>query len=87
MIFIILSTKYQPDAPISVFSDRVGPFNNPHEFYKYFDLPFCQPTTKVGKFEGLGEAILGYELRKTNIAIQFGGFLSIIFWIFNDFRK
>jgi hypothetical protein len=53
--------------------DRVGPFNNPQVFYMYNSLPFCRPDELKGKLEGLGESLLGYELRHSTMAISFAG--------------
>jgi len=58
------------DVPVWV--DRVGPFNNPQEFYMYYNLPFCRPESSKGKLEGLGESIAGYELRRSPFTISFG---------------
>ena len=56
-----------------VWANKVGPFHNPQEYYSFFSLPYCQPPKKVSQFEGLGEAIQGYELRKSVEELKFGG--------------
>jgi transmembrane 9 superfamily protein 3 len=46
--------------------NKVGPYRNPQETYKYFALPFCKPSVEVETHaEGLGEALQGYELMKS----------------------
>ncbi|XWS62825.1 hypothetical protein CRYUN_Cryun06bG0043900 [Craigia yunnanensis] len=35
--------KYQPDDPITLWVNKVGPYNNPQETYNYYSLPFCHP--------------------------------------------
>ena len=39
----------------------------------YHNLPFCRPSEVKGRLEGLGESIVGYELRRSAITISFGG--------------
>jgi hypothetical protein len=42
------------------------------EKYEYYSLPFCQPKKRIEtRFEGLGEALEGYELIKSDIQIKF----------------
>jgi len=38
----------------------------------YFGLPFCRPQENKGRLEGIGESILGYELRRAPLSISFG---------------
>eukprot|EP01095_Lingulamoeba_sp_RSL-Kostka_P016986 TRINITY_DN8599_c0_g1_i1.p1 TRINITY_DN8599_c0_g1~~TRINITY_DN8599_c0_g1_i1.p1 ORF type:complete len:588 (-),score=94.32 TRINITY_DN8599_c0_g1_i1:38-1801(-) len=73
----LVNHKYQFGDDVVVYANKVGPFNNPQEFYFYYKLPFCQPNKFEGVFEGLGESISGYELVKTPISITYdnnGGF-------------
>jgi transmembrane 9 superfamily protein 3 len=52
--------------------NKVGPYRNPQETYKYFALPFCKPSVEVETHaEGLGEALQGYELMKSALVINF----------------
>ena len=69
--------QYSVGEDISVWVDRVGPFNNPQEFYMYHNLPFCRPTEAKGKLEGLGESIAGYELRRSAISVSFAGMTKL----------
>ena len=71
------------DVPVWV--DRVGPFNNPQEFYMYYNLPFCRPESSKGKLEGLGESIAGYELRRSPFTISFGSKIYFLFTISTPF--
>jgi len=64
--------KYEPGEEVVLWVNKVGPFPNPQETYAYYSLPFCQPEQLIeSKTEGLGEALLGYELIKSNIEIRF----------------
>lgn len=52
--------------------NKVGPFRNPQETYEFYSLPYCHPDEVVDAgFEGLGEALQGYELRKSPMLVHF----------------
>lgn len=57
--------------------NKVGPSRNPQENYLYYSLPWCVAPEKEKVIktetprEGLGEALMGYELRKSGIDIKF----------------
>lgn len=73
--------KYKEHDPVHVVVNKVGPFTNPTETYRYYSLPFCHLTTdddgaedgtKGEKREGalkhrqrLGESIVG-DRRETS---------------------
>ncbi|MBA0849840.1 hypothetical protein Goshw_021371 [Gossypium schwendimanii] len=64
--------KYQPDDPITLWVNKVGPYNNPQETYNYYSLPFCQPgTNPAHKWGGLGEVLGGNELIDSQIDMKF----------------
>ncbi|KAK8558574.1 hypothetical protein V6N12_041875 [Hibiscus sabdariffa] len=64
--------KYQPDDPVTLWVNKVGPYNNPQETYNYYSLPFCLPGTNPGhKWGGLGEVLGGNELIDSQIDIKF----------------
>lgn len=58
---------------MTVYVNTVGPYNNPQETYElYKKLPYCPPEKLIqGRMEGLGEALSGYELIKSNIQPTF----------------
>ncbi|OMP01605.1 Nonaspanin (TM9SF) [Corchorus olitorius] len=63
---------YQPDDPITLWVNKVGPYNNPQETYNYYSLPFCHPgTNPAHKWGGLGEVLGGNELIDSQIDIKF----------------
>jgi transmembrane 9 superfamily protein 3 len=64
--------SYKDGEKVVLFANTVGPFQNPQETYSYFSLPYCGPKNpEEAKSEGLGEALLGYELVNSEIPINF----------------
>lgn len=57
--------------------NKVGPSRNSQENYLYYSLPWCVAPNKEAVIktetprEGLGEALMGYELRKSGIDMKF----------------
>ncbi|MBA0631057.1 hypothetical protein Godav_003088, partial [Gossypium davidsonii] len=63
---------YQSDDPVTLWVNKVGPYNNPQETYNYYSLPFCHPgTNPAHKWGGLGEVLGGNELIDSQINIKF----------------
>lgn len=47
---------YKRGDAITLYANKVGPFQNPTETYQFYNLPFCQPAGgKEYKLEDLGE--------------------------------
>ncbi|KAG5387314.1 hypothetical protein IGI04_038784 [Brassica rapa subsp. trilocularis] len=64
--------KYQADEQVTLWVNKVGPYNNPQETYNYYSLPFCRPSQNdVHKWSGLGEVLGGNELIDSEIPIKF----------------
>ncbi|KAL0884760.1 hypothetical protein Bca101_008741 [Brassica carinata] len=64
--------KYQADEQVTLWVNKVGPYNNPQEIYNYYSLPFCRPSQNdVHKWGGLGEVLVGNELIDSDIPITF----------------
>ncbi|KAM7265651.1 hypothetical protein ACFE04_003334 [Oxalis oulophora] len=64
--------KYQSDERVTLWVNKVGPYNNPQETYNYFSLPFCHSNNNVvHKWGGLGEVLGGNELIDSQIDIMF----------------
>lgn len=64
--------QYQPDEPVTLWVNKVGPYNNPQETYNYYILPFCHPSgNPAHKWGGLGEVLGGNELIDSQIDIKF----------------
>lgn len=63
---------YTDGEGVLLWVNKVGPYRNPQETYKYYSLPFCKPLEDVeSRFEGLGEALQGYELIQSDMKIFF----------------
>ncbi|XP_020100304.1 transmembrane 9 superfamily member 3-like [Ananas comosus] len=54
--------RYKPEDPVPLYANKVGPFQNPSETYRFFDLPFCIPEHVKEKTEALGEVLNGDRL-------------------------
>ncbi|CAN6465660.1 unnamed protein product [Victoria cruziana] len=54
--------RYKPGDPVPLYVNKVGPFHNPSETYRYFDLPYCSPGDVKEKREALGEVLNGDRL-------------------------
>ncbi|PKI74859.1 transmembrane 9 superfamily member 1-like [Punica granatum] len=64
--------RYQADDRVTLWVNKVGPYNNPQETYNYYSLPFCSPSGTAGhKWGGLGEVLGGNELIDSLIEIKF----------------
>ncbi|XP_019180969.1 PREDICTED: transmembrane 9 superfamily member 1-like [Ipomoea nil] len=67
-----ICAKYQDGDPVTLWVNKVGPYNNPQETYNYYTLPFCRPSGKAShKWGGLGEVLGGNELIDSQIDIKF----------------
>lgn len=65
--------KYRASDPVTLWVNKVGPYNNPQETYNYYSLPFCQPgKNPTHKWGGLGEVLGGNELIDSQVEIKFG---------------
>eukprot|EP00252_Welwitschia_mirabilis_P021821 TRINITY_DN5713_c0_g1_i1.p1 TRINITY_DN5713_c0_g1~~TRINITY_DN5713_c0_g1_i1.p1 ORF type:complete len:588 (-),score=64.12 TRINITY_DN5713_c0_g1_i1:366-2129(-) len=64
--------KYHKGDPVTLWVNKVGPYNNPQETYNYYSLPFCQRgKNPAHKWGGLGEVLGGNELIDSMIDIKF----------------
>lgn len=65
--------KYRASDPVTLWVNKVGPYNNPQETYNYYSLPFCKPRNNpTHKWGGLGEVLGGNELIDSQVDIKFG---------------
>ncbi|XP_049403846.1 transmembrane 9 superfamily member 2-like [Solanum stenotomum] len=55
---------YKQGDHVPLFANKIGPFHNPSESYRYYDLPFCIPdhVKLEEKKEDLGEVLNGDQL-------------------------
>eukprot|EP00002_Diphylleia_rotans_P037417 TRINITY_DN8356_c0_g1_i1.p1 TRINITY_DN8356_c0_g1~~TRINITY_DN8356_c0_g1_i1.p1 ORF type:complete len:592 (-),score=81.51 TRINITY_DN8356_c0_g1_i1:447-2222(-) len=64
--------RYEIGERVILWANKVGPYYNPQETYKYFSLPYCKPSPRVEhRTEGLGEALQGNELVNSDHQIFF----------------
>ncbi|GAB2292811.1 Transmembrane 9 super member 2 [Dionaea muscipula] len=63
--------RYKSGDQVPLFVNKVGPFNNPSETYRYFDLPFCPPDRLEEKREALGEVLNGDRLVSAPYKLDF----------------
>ncbi|XP_019705818.2 transmembrane 9 superfamily member 2 isoform X1 [Elaeis guineensis] len=54
--------RYKEGDRVPLYANKVGPFHNPSETYRYYDLPFCSPDHVIEKKEALGEVLNGDRL-------------------------
>ncbi|KAK1354485.1 Transmembrane 9 superfamily member [Heracleum sosnowskyi] len=68
----LYSLQYKADDSVTLWVNKVGPYNNPQETYNYYSLPFCHPSGHAGhKWGGLGEVLGGNELIDSQISLKF----------------
>ncbi|CAL9770817.1 unnamed protein product [Musa acuminata subsp. burmannicoides] len=63
--------RYKQGDPVPLYANKVGPFHNPSETYRYFDLPFCVPEHVTEKKEALGEVLNGDRLVEAPYKLDF----------------
>jgi len=63
--------KYSKGDHVPLYANKVGPFQNPSETYRYFDLPFCQPEHMTEKREDLGEVLNGDRMVDAQYMLDF----------------
>ncbi|XP_022638975.1 transmembrane 9 superfamily member 2 isoform X2 [Vigna radiata var. radiata] len=63
--------RYKEGDPVPLYANKVGPFHNPSETYRYFDLPFCVTGKEKEKTEALGEVLNGDRLVSTPYELNF----------------
>ncbi|KAI3895373.1 hypothetical protein MKX03_032586 [Papaver bracteatum] len=63
--------RYKARDPVPLYANKVGPFHNPSETYRFFDLPFCSPSHVTEKKEALGEVLNGDRLVSAPYKLDF----------------
>lgn len=77
--FLLSLLQYQDGDPVTLWVNKVGPYNNPQETYNYYTLPFCRPPGNAGhKWGGLGEVLGGNELIDSQIDIKFKSMFILV---------
>ncbi|KAF4369481.1 hypothetical protein G4B88_016421 [Cannabis sativa] len=63
--------RYKDNDVVPLYANKVGPFHNPSETYRYFDLPFCSGGDVKEKKEALGEVLNGDRLVSAPYKLEF----------------
>ena len=86
LLFFFLFSQYQADEQVTLWVNKVGPYNNPQETYNYYSLPFCRKTeNSIHKWGGLGEVLGGNELIDSQIDIKFLSMLVLLLFFLSNF--
>ncbi|EPS73381.1 hypothetical protein M569_01372, partial [Genlisea aurea] len=62
---------YKAGDLVPLYANKVGPFRNPSETYRYYYLPFCSPGDIEEKKEALGEVLNGDRLVSAPYKLHF----------------
>ncbi|KAK8487959.1 hypothetical protein V6N11_007174 [Hibiscus sabdariffa] len=65
--------RYKAGDEVPLYANKVGPFHNPSETYRYFDFPFCSSAPVKEKKEALGEILNGDRLVSAPYKLDFLG--------------
>ncbi|WOK92723.1 transmembrane 9 superfamily member 2-like [Canna indica] len=63
--------RYEAGDRVPLYANKVGPFHNPSETYRFYDLPFCSPEHVTEKKEALGEVLNGDRLVDAPYVLNF----------------
>jgi hypothetical protein len=58
----VSGTAYEEGSDVQVSMNKVWPFSNPTETYRYYDFPFCEPEQIMPHFMTLGQVLRGDRL-------------------------
>merc|ERR1719335_2045796 len=58
----ISGVGYEDGQEVVVSMNKVWPFANPTETYRYYDFPFCEPNVIMPHFMTLGQVLRGDRL-------------------------
>lgn len=65
------SNTYNVGDHVPLFVNKIGPFYNPSETYRYYELLFCYPDQVFEKKENLGEVLNGDRLENALYELEF----------------
>ncbi|PPD68946.1 hypothetical protein GOBAR_DD34173 [Gossypium barbadense] len=63
--------RYKAGDEVPLYANKVGPYHNPSETYRYFDFPFCSSAPVKEKKEALGEVLNGDRLVSAPYKLEF----------------
>jgi len=61
LVFATATTEpdFKKDEKIRIMVNKISPYSNPTESYRYYDLPFCAPETTFEEPQSIGEKLSG----------------------------
>ncbi|KAK9095601.1 hypothetical protein Scep_027070 [Stephania cephalantha] len=62
---------YTEKEHIPLYANKIGPYHNPSETYRYYDFPFCSPGNVREKREDFGEVLNGDRLVDSPYELNF----------------
>jgi len=62
LVSLVNAGAYEDGSDVVISMNKVWPFANPQETYRYYDFPFCQPTVIMPHFMTLGQVLRGDRL-------------------------
>ena len=69
----VIAKKYKSGETIALYANKIGPFQNPTETYRFYTLPFCEPHGGAkDKLEDLGEVICSQGPRCIHMCMHSG---------------
>jgi hypothetical protein len=71
LLFIAINGYQQSDS-IRIMVNKVSPFVNPTESYRYYDLPFCAPENPFEESQSIGEKLTGNRKMSSLYSASFG---------------
>lgn len=63
--------SYRVSDNVPVLVNKIGPYSNPMETYRYYSLPFCRPDNPEKMDETMGEVLVGDRFEKSAYEVQF----------------
>ncbi|KAJ0981228.1 hypothetical protein J5N97_009483 [Dioscorea zingiberensis] len=63
--------RYNAGDPVPLYAYKIGPFHNPVETYRYFDLAFCSSEAAIEEKETLGQVLDGGRIVVAPHKIEF----------------
>jgi len=71
LVKVVGGAIHKPGQNVKVSMNKVWPFANPTETYKYYDFPFCRPSVVMPHFMTLGQVLRGDRLVNSIYKINF----------------
>eukprot|EP00929_Paragymnodinium_shiwhaense_P054510 TRINITY_DN27325_c0_g1_i1.p1 TRINITY_DN27325_c0_g1~~TRINITY_DN27325_c0_g1_i1.p1 ORF type:complete len:626 (+),score=149.04 TRINITY_DN27325_c0_g1_i1:70-1878(+) len=68
-----VADAYKPGEEVTISMNKVWPYGNPTETYRYYDFPFCQPPIVLPHFMTLGQVLRGDRLVNSIYKVNFKG--------------